>query len=660
MSAHAHQRLIDALERHGSTGRGTAWQCPAPGHDDRVASMAVTDKADRVLIHCHGGCESTDILDALGLEFSDLYDERATSKGWSNAALRKTGATANGDGRVTLGAVRYKPGAGENETKALAVKGSKRDLWPDPATVTGNVLYLVEGEPDAVTAATLGLPAVGVPGAGKWEPGWAARIAAGRERVVIVVDADEPGRKAGQKWAADIAAHCPDVRIVDLASSRDDGSDLSDWVASSVTAEHFAKDREVIEAMAEAAEPVARPPSNVAPLRPVPDTRDSRNIRNIRNIGSLLRQIRRHMSRYVVLPGADEEVALALFVAHTWAFDGAHATPYIVIQSPEKQSGKTRVLEVIGVLVREPLQVASASEAALFRQIEQVRCTLLLDEIDATFAQHSERTEALRGLINSGNRASGSAIRCVGPQSEPKVFSTFCPKVLAGIDEGRLPDTILDRAIEIRMKRKLPGERVDRFRDRTARQDVAPLLEGLAAWAAGAADGLLDAEPVVPDELDDRAAEAWEPLFAIADSAGGEWPALARDAAKRLSGQRDDDDTGSVGRRLLAAVKLAWPPGDGDRMASVDLCHRLNNEEDLPYGGWSDGKGINAGSLARYLKPYGIASASLRITGPTTLKGYRRDDFEEAWQRYLPANVPDVPDVPANTNGSVEGSGGVA
>ena len=41
-----------------------------------------------------------------------------------------------------------------------------------------------------------------------------------------------------------------------------------------------------------------------------------------------------------------------------------------MVQSPEKQSGKTRLLEVLGVLVREPLQVASASEAALFRTIE--------------------------------------------------------------------------------------------------------------------------------------------------------------------------------------------------------------------------------------------------------------------------------------------------
>jgi archaellum biogenesis ATPase FlaH/biotin operon repressor len=104
-------------------------------------------------------------------------------------------------------------------------------LWPDPATVEGNVLLVVEGEPDAVTGATLGLPAVAVPGAGKWRPEWAARLAQGRERVVVIPDADEPGRTAAQRVAAAVAEHCCDVRVLDLAPERDDGYDLSDYAS---------------------------------------------------------------------------------------------------------------------------------------------------------------------------------------------------------------------------------------------------------------------------------------------------------------------------------------------------------------------------------------------------------------------------------------------
>ncbi len=401
---------------------------------------------------------------------------------------------------------------------------------------------------------------------------------------------------------------------------------------------------------------------NVVPLAAPRHTyvADSRNKRNKRNIDGLLRDVERHVRRYVVLPGEHEKVAVVLFVVHTWAFASAHATPYLVAQSPEKQSGKTRFLEVIGVLVHEPLHVASASEAALYRTIEATRCTLLLDEVDAIFAQNTERTEALRGLINSGNRASGRAIRCVGQSQEARSFSTFCPKVLAGIDEGRLPDTILDRSIEIRMKRKLPGERVERFRERTAIADTEALLGQLADWAVSVEEALRDAEPVIPDGLGDRAAEAWEPLFAIADMAGGEWPRLARAAATALSGDDADEDMGSPGRRLLAAIRKVWPAGDTDRLASVDLCHRLNADPELPYGAWSEGKGIKPNTLAKYLRPYGITSATMRI-GTATPKGYARDRFREAWERYLPRDVADVADVAAIRQVDiVEGFGGVA
>jgi hypothetical protein len=131
MSVRAYHRLIDALERHGSTGNGRQHQCPA--HEDRVASLTITDADDRVLIHCHAGCDSLAVLDAIGLDWSALFDDRATGKGWSTRTLRRVGAEANGDGRVTLGSVRYLPGARDGQTKSLAVKGSIRDLWPDPA-----------------------------------------------------------------------------------------------------------------------------------------------------------------------------------------------------------------------------------------------------------------------------------------------------------------------------------------------------------------------------------------------------------------------------------------------------------------------------------------------------------------------------------------------
>ena len=178
----------------------------------------------------------------------------------------------------------------------------------------------------------------------------------------------------------------------------------------------------------------------------------------------LLASIEGTIRRFVVLPGDHEAAALALFVAHTYALEGAHATPYLLIVSPEKRSGKTRLLEVLELMAARPWRVTSASEAAIYRKIAASSPTLLLDEIDAVFGEASERTEPLRALLNAGNRPGAAVSRCIrdGGSMTVQDFRVFCPKVLAGIDTGhRIPDTIRDRAIPIAMVRRTQAEQVD-------------------------------------------------------------------------------------------------------------------------------------------------------------------------------------------------------
>lgn len=161
-------------------------------------------------------------------------------KPWTTAGLRRVGASVEQDGRVRFGSVRYMPGA-NGERKSIADAGKSRDLWPNPATVPGDVLYVVEGEPDAATGSSLELPTVAVPGAAGWRPEWAARLADGRRRVVVIADSDPQGRKAAQRVAAAIAEHCPDVRVLDLAPARSDGVDLSDWAGEGHGASELAQ-----------------------------------------------------------------------------------------------------------------------------------------------------------------------------------------------------------------------------------------------------------------------------------------------------------------------------------------------------------------------------------------------------------------------------------
>lgn len=348
-------------------------------------------------------------------------------------------------------------------------------------------------------------------------------------------------------------------------------------------------------------------------------------------IGPLLRQVEELIEQYVVLPSDHARTALALFAAHTWAIEAAHATPYLIVLSAEKQSGKSRLVEVLKFVTRHPYHTASGSEAAIFQIIGLKKPTLFLDETDAIFGVRSDRTEGLRGVLNAGNRPGAVALRG-GKDGQPHEYPTFCPKVLTGIDTGKLPDTIVDRGIVIRMRRRAPSDSLSRFREHKVEAETQVLRDALAAWAENAVPVLRDAEPDLPAELPDRAADSWEPLLAIADMAGGEWPERARHAALALNGPTEDDEPTSTGALLLSAAYRAF--GDATKISSTDLRERINADEDSPFHRWNDGLGLDALKLSELLRPYEIRTKAIRFED-RTLKGYTRAMFRDAWTRYI-------------------------
>jgi hypothetical protein len=364
--------------------------------------------------------------------------------------------------------------------------------------------------------------------------------------------------------------------------------------------------------------------------------------------GHLLDQIIAFIRRYVVLTST-QATAIALWVLHTHAFDVAEASPYLAVLSPEKRCGKTLLLRVLSLLVRDPWRVISPSESVVYRKIEQDRPTLLLDEIDAIFSNGKDY-EGLRAILNAGNEPDTHVPRCDGPNRDKlREFAVFCPKVLAGI--GKLPETVDDRSIRILMKRKSSGEVVERFRRREAQEQVDPLRSFLSEWAASHHDDLEQARPELPDELDDRAADGWEPLLAIADLAGGGWPERSREAARELSANGDTDDD-SVGIRLLGDIETVF---DGGRLSTTELLERLNALEESPWGDWY-GKPLSARVLARLLKPFQIKTRTIRLTEDKTARGYLREQFEDAWSRYIPhlSDTSDTLALPSQKQGVLE------
>jgi putative DNA primase/helicase len=346
--------------------------------------------------------------------------------------------------------------------------------------------------------------------------------------------------------------------------------------------------------------------------------------------GALLDTVVGELGRYMIMPGASRD-AVALWVLLTYCRDTFFVLAMLAIQSPQKRCGKSTLLILLHKLASRALLVANLSPAALFRLVEKYSPTLLLDEADAW----AKENEELRGLLNCGHtKETAHVVRVEGEALEPRVFNVFCPKALAGI--GGLPDTIEDRSIIVPLKRRRPDESVEKLRlDRLNLTHVRRLA---VRWAADSAAALRAADPAVPTELHDRAADNWRPLLAIADLAGGEWPAKARRAAIAFALADADED--SIGVLLLGDLRTIFDHV-GDRITSDDLVDRLAHFEDRPWAEWGKArKPITKVQLARLLAPFDIKPNSIRLHGESkTRKGYHRDWFVDAFARYLKSAV---------------------
>jgi len=355
------------------------------------------------------------------------------------------------------------------------------------------------------------------------------------------------------------------------------------------------------------------------------------------------------VGRFVAYPSDYEQVAHTLWIAHTHAMGAWESTPRIAFLSPEPASGKTRALEVTELLVPNPVEAVNVTPAYLFRKVGDPAGapTILYDEIDTVFGPKAKDNEEIRGLLNAGHRRGAVAGRCVvkGKTVETEEIPAYCAVALAGL--GGLPDTILTRSVIIGMKRRAPGEQVEPFRRRLHEPEGHAIRDDLARWAATVVDDLSESWPLMPAEIEDRDADVWEPLLAIAKAAGPEWEEWARVTAVTLV-TLSKESTPSLGIRLLRDIRAAFvsdvsdvsdssggePSAGKDFIATTDLLSYLHSIEEAPWGDLR-GKPLDARGLSTRLRQYGISRTTVRI-GTSTPKGYRRADFHDAWARYLP------------------------
>jgi hypothetical protein len=143
----------------------------------------------------------------------------------------------------------------------------------------------------------------------------------------------------------------------------------------------------------------------------------------------------------------------------------------------------------------------------------------------------------------------------------------------------------------------------------------------------------------MPEGLNDRAADAWEPMVAIGDLASADWPNRARVAALALSG---DDLAGAndegVDTMLLSDICNAFASKGTERLSGDALTCYLTGLDGRAWAEWKNGRPLTKNQLSRRLKKYGVASGAIELGDDEgRLKGYRLEDFEDVFARYLPS-----------------------
>ncbi len=411
------------------------------------------------------------------------------------------------------------------------------------------------------------------------------------------------------------------------------------------------------------------------------------------NGAQLLAKVADWIAGYVVFPQPEWARICALWIAHAWLIQGFYTTPRLLFVSPEKRSGKTRAQEVVSALCPNAVNTINVSAAYLFRKLDAAEgervptipekrsgktraqevvsalCpnavntinvsaaylfrkldaaegervpTIFMDETDALFVGKTENAENIRGIVNGGYRRGATVGRAEIKEKTvvPRDFPVFAPLCMAGI--GNMPETIEDRAIICHMKRRVESEHIRSYRERIVERESAVFREQLEVWT-DAQIGRLEEYgeqdyPKMPAAIHDRVADVWEPMFIVAQLAGGDWLEWLTDVAPRIVAEQQSD-TSSLGELLLADIRDVFDSMRIERIEAKQLVAELNRLEERPWASMgADGGGITTAYVSRTLRDFGVRSSHTVNFNGARARGFMRSDFEDAWARYAPVS----------------------
>lgn len=352
----------------------------------------------------------------------------------------------------------------------------------------------------------------------------------------------------------------------------------------------------------------------------------------------VLDQIRRFLVRFAKFPTPAMADVVTLWIAHTYAVGADQrlafdTTPRLAVVSDGPASGKTRVLDLVKALGRNCTMVVDPTPATLATGISEKNVTSLIDEIDVLFGAGGAKS-VLRSILNSGYKRGAVWQRTRGGDAH-----IFAPVALAGMgakfENSEALSALKTRSIIIRMK---PSKgKIESYRPREHDITARVLAQELGRWVGRNVNQITEDWPELPAGVEDRAAEVWEPLFMVANVAGGHWPEKIREACEQIAlhGNQEPDEP-SLTETLFSDLRTVF--AGSDKLSTVRIVDGLFSLPDSPWSKlWPNPAGAPR-ELAALLAPYNIVPTKVR-DGRQSLRGYCAESFTTQWAELPPPAI---------------------
>jgi len=342
----------------------------------------------------------------------------------------------------------------------------------------------------------------------------------------------------------------------------------------------------------------------------------------------LLDATAKKISRHVALIRQEQCIIVTLWIGYDWIHDLLSFSTFLVVASPEEDSGKSTLSDVVKFLARKGWTITEPTGPTIYRTVDEFAPTLIIDEGTSLFARKSD----VRSILNASAKR-GTYIPRNGYNYDP-----YCPKVINAIEESKttLPRDLLSRSLIIRMFPALPGETSDE--PVVDDDEFRELRRKWSRWVDDNGKAIVNAKPRLSTA--NRFKSNLRPLLAIAELAGEQWAEDARKAAEFIL-RGAYEPTWTV--RLLATMDAMFQEQlnkgtseDKVEIASLALMMRLLTD---PLSPWHEYKTahrfgkVSQNQIAALLKPLGICP---RDVGPTKrrVKGYGWLDCKQMLARF--------------------------